>query len=69
MTTEQSPATEHALTPLADKINDSHKRFLRSLRTSLEHARDTDTLLLEAREQVEAAGAVATLDPELKSSF
>ena len=56
MTTEHRPATEDTLAPLADRINDSHQRFLRSLRHALAHARDTGTLLLEAREKVEAAG-------------
>ena len=57
MTTEHRPATADTLAPLADRINDSHQRFLRSLRHALAHARDTGTLLLEARARVEAAGA------------
>jgi hypothetical protein len=41
---------------LAKQINSSHSEFLHSMRTSVGHARHTGSLLIEAKEKVEAAG-------------
>ena len=40
MTTTLTDTTANALAPLAQRINDSHQKFVGSLRASLEYARD-----------------------------
>ena len=44
------------LDALARRINASHQHCLKALRDSLEHARQAGVLLLQAKEQVKAAG-------------
>jgi hypothetical protein len=56
MAVSKAKATVEALAPLAKKINASHQKYLTSVRTSLEHARDTGLLLIEARDKLKAAG-------------
>src|SRR5262245_55805268 len=54
--------TDNALTQLANKINVGHQKCLRATRTSLEHARQTGTFLLEAKERVLASDKKNWLD-------
>jgi hypothetical protein len=55
MVTQTKNGTAVALVGLVEKINASHKECLKGLRSSLEHAWKTGTLLLEAKERVQTA--------------
>jgi hypothetical protein len=59
---KRTSTTDHALTQLANQINVGHQQCLRAARTSLEHARQTGTFLLEAKERVLASGQKNWLD-------
>src|SRR5262245_62068239 len=54
--TKQSKSENGTLSQLAEKINLSHRKCLQALGTSLEHARHTGVVLLEAKEKVSATG-------------
>src|SRR5947207_1909422 len=56
MTVKQKPGVAQKLEGLAKAINASHGTFLKSLRTSLEEARELGALLEKAKEKVVEAG-------------
>lgn len=54
--TKQTKTKEGTLVQLAEKINLSHQKCLQTLGSTLEHARHTGGVLLEAKEKVTATG-------------